>query len=173
MKLFFTGPLNVGKSTLIDRCLQGSGAPLWGFRSYKAPAENGAGATIWLSEAARPENRQVAAHIVNQRPQAIFPEVFERLGVSVLQRVTAETKGIVLMDEIGFLESGAPAFQAEIDRVLGLPIPVIGVLRAAPHPGQAPFLDKLYADSRLTLLPVTAENRAALVGQCRALLGLV
>ncbi len=167
MKLFLTGPLDVGKTHIINACLRAFTGKLWGFRSYKEALSNDE-AIIWLSEASHPERRWIAAHMVAGQPTERHPEAFEEKGVALMQKITPASRGIVLMDEIGRLESDAPSFRRELERVLGLDIPVLGVLRQT----ETPFLQKLRGDERLTVLEVSLENRDALPARCRAMLGL-
>lgn len=168
MKLFLTGPVGVGKTTVIQRCLADYAGLLWGFRSFKTPRD-GPVADILLTEAACPENRHLVAHM-GPAGREMHPEVFEEAGVPMLQKITKDTRGLVLMDEIGFIESRATGFQREILRVLALDVPVIGVLRQLEDPPA--FLAGLHTRQDLTILTVSKENRDHLPAQCRTLLGL-
>lgn len=169
MKLFLTGPIEVGKTHITNGCLAAFTGKLWGFRTYKEEPEGMPGESIvWLSEAAHPEHRWIAASIRDGGENEFWPEVFETRGVDILRKIGPDTEGMVLMDEIGHIESNAPAFQNEVKRVLDLDIPVLGVLRQ----DSTPFLDELFADRRLTIVDVTTDNRDALPAHCRKLLGL-
>ena len=168
MKIFLTGAVGAGKTTVIRRCLENYHGPIGGFRSYKTPRE-GTVADIWLAEAQNPEIRHRVAHIENGRRE-VWPQVFDAAGTAMLKKITANTPGIVLMDEIGFLESQAPLFQKEIVRILALDIPVLGVLRTMEEP--PPFLAQLHARQDITKLWVDDETRDDLPAQCRLLLGI-
>ncbi len=164
-KLFLTGPIGIGKTTVLQRAL--AGQPLRGFCSYKAAPENGE-ATIWLADAADAARRQRIAQVRPDGDNEFFPEVFEDFGASLLSGVQGAGGSIVLMDEIGYIESYALRFQREIERVLALDVPVAGVLRFS----HTPFLDRLFARKDLTIIEVTEQNRDALVAECRVLLGI-
>lgn len=166
VKLFLTGDFNTGKTTIIEKCLAGYTGPLWGFRTYKHPKEGPA--FVWLEEAAFPGQAHKVAEIQEGEGRVFYPEVFDRQGTSILQKIQPGTRGLVLMDEIGFIESKSPAFQREILRVLDLEIPVIGALRS--H-STTPFLQTLRQRPDLTLYTVTAENRQEILQQCLSQMG--
>lgn len=168
MKLFLTGPIGVGKSTVIQRCLSSYTGALWGFRSFKTSAEGPA--DVLLTEAAQPENRHVVAH-VGPAGGTLYPHVFDEAGAPMLRKITAGAPGLVLMDEIGYIEAKALAFQQEILRVLALDVPVLGVLRQ-PDEKAPPFLLNLHACASLTIVTVSEGNRDGLPATCRRLLQL-
>ena len=70
------------------------------------------------------------------------------------------------MDECGRFEGQAAAFQAEIFAALDGTIPVLGVVRQGFHS----WLDDLRSHPKVTLLPVTVDNRDVLPDQIAALL---
>ena len=63
--------------------------------------------------------------------------------------------GLVIMDELGFLENEAFAFQGEVFKCLECGIPVLGVLKAV----STPFLDTIRVRPDVRILEVTPENR--------------
>ena len=70
----------------------------------------------------------------NTRERVIHPEVFDTLGVQLLRQPVT---GILVMDEIGFMESGAEAFcRAVLERLDG-DIPVLAAGRTGMD---TPFL---------------------------------
>ena len=160
-KLFITGERNAGKSWVVHQVLAQTSPSAVGFRSYKqdtAPGE----ATVWLEDIQNPSLRWPLAQIAQNKPKQIFPQVFEQQGVNLLKGITAETKSLVIMDEIGFMESNAPLFQQEILRILSLPLPVLGVLRQ----DSTPFLDQLFAHPALTVLPLTRATQPEVLAFC-------
>lgn len=163
--LFLTGPFDAGKSYIAERALErwratGCG-PVHGFRTFKEEEPEGA-VLVRLAAAEGGEAHTVARF--SQEGRALFPEVFDETGAGVLAGLTAESGGIVLMDELGFIENAARRFQAEVLRVLDLPLPVIGVLRAK----STPFLDSIRAREDVQLVQVTEEKRQEAAGACFA-----
>ena len=81
------------------------------------------------------------------------PDAFEQHGVRFLRDNSAA--GLIIMDELGFLESGANEFmRAVIDTVLGT-IPVFGVLRL----GDVPWHDEIKKNPLVRLVDVNEQNR--------------
>lgn len=82
--------------------------------------------------------------------------VFEQVGARILEQ--SKSADLIIMDELGYLESNAPIFkQAVIDTIYG-DIPVLGVLRL----GDVPWHTDIKRYPNITLLDVNEENRDAL-----------
>lgn len=170
MNLFLTGERDAGKTFIIEAALerwraQGRG-PVRGFRSYKEEEPDGAILIRFTSTASGAAVRTVARFCGGER--TLYTEVFDTAGVAILAGLRPSSQGIVLMDELGFIESQAPRFQREVLRVLALPIPVLGVLRAQ----SLPFLDTIRARKDVTELTVTVDRREEAARECFTLLGL-
>lgn len=82
-----------------------------------------------------------------------YPQVFDSLGCRLLEN--AEQADIIVMDELGFLESDARIFQNRILKILDGDIPVIGVIK----PKRSEFLDRVRAHPKVKLVEITPENR--------------
>jgi nucleoside-triphosphatase len=92
--------------------------------------------------------------------------VFDVLGVRILaDRAAARRAGRIVMDELGFLETGAPRFQAAVMDCLDGDVPILGVIK----PDRTPFLDRVRAHKAVHLIEVTLENRAALTDELTTL----
>ncbi len=185
MKLFLTGPSGAGKTTIVNECAalwQAAGrGGLLGFRTFKeqpplmpvagegsrsAQAAASAATFVCLSAAVSGARTTVARFADGE--SRLYPEVFDRAGVRLLRGVGQDACGLVLMDEIGYIESEALLFQREVLRVLALPVPVLGVLRDKP----TPFLDALRAREDLTVVRVEEGTRQQARAACLAHLGL-
>lgn len=164
-KLFLTGEKSAGKSWVIQQLAEAFPENLQGFRSWKHPKDR-PDALVFFSGMPCTQTPSIIARIKNNQLAASYPEIFDTVGVPALRQVTPQSSGLVLMDEIGFLESSSLLFQQEILRILSLPVAVAGVLRQS----STPFLDMLFADKRLTILTVTPENRQEILDYCLDLL---
>ncbi len=69
---------------------------------------------------------------------------------------------ILVLDECGYLESNAAAFQQTVLRTLDTPIPILGVVRQMTAPC---WLDAIRNHPDTVLISVTEENRDALVSE--------
>ena len=129
MKLVIEGCSGSGKSTAIRRLMKYVERPIWGLWSEKLPAGPELDAPVYLHSyregiAYGPENR---IGLCRQRQATAFPAVFETLGVRVLREIPEGS--LVLLDEIGFMENEAPAFRAELQRLLDGPFDLVIAIR--------------------------------------------
>ncbi len=69
---------------------------------------------------------------------------------------------ILVLDECGYLESGAGNFQQAVLRALDTPIPILGVVRQMTPPS---WLDSIRNHPNTKLVTVTQENRDVLAPQ--------
>lgn len=160
-KIFITGPRGVGKSWVVNQVLAQTSLTPVGFRSYKqitAPSQ----ATVWLENIAIPAQRWPIAQVGPNKPKQIFPQVFDQEGKALLQQITGVAGTLVVLDEIGFMESTALLFQQEILRILTLPLPVLGVLRQ----DSTPFLNTLFAHPNVQVLPLTRATQGEVLSLC-------
>lgn len=70
---------------------------------------------------------------------------------------------VVLLDELGFIETQALAFQQAILRLLERPLYLIGVIKAHPR---TPFLRAVYAHPSVQVQQVTAETCSVVAWGC-------
>ena len=151
--LFLTGPKQIGKSTVLQRLLEGRDAVLGGFRTKRIRVAGGA--DIYMlppvgEDGFRPEN------ILFRRRQGALvldPADFDRLGSAMLEK--SGGADLLLMDELGPTEAEAWGFQQAVSRALDGEIPVYGVLQQA----DSPFLAAVAAREDVRVVTVTEENR--------------
>lgn len=162
MHIFLTGSIQVGKSTIINQVLKELGLIPGGFRTFSGPFADGS-RDLYIAPAGAENPLMDDAHRVGRRfglgRFQVYPQAFDEAGVDIL----AQGRGfpLILMDEIGFMESAAPSFQQAVLKVLSGDIPVLGVLRLA----DTPFISQIRAHSKVSLLLVEADNRADIYEQ--------
>ena len=159
MHTLIVGARHVGKSTLIRRVIERTGRPVYGFETVKEDAlETGEnGSPIYIYPAGGPYARS-ADNLVgwcrDKHPTTIT-ETFDRWA----ERIAAPPAGcIILLDEIGFMESSSEAFCDAVMRLLGGDIPVI----AAVKHNKTPFLDAVKRHENCRCFHITQDNRDAL-----------
>ena len=163
--LLICGERGVGKSTLIRRLLAENRREVGGFVTKRLTAADGRGFfPIYLYPAAQKEEerRSEKANLVgtcDSRSSVRYPEVFDGLGVRLIE--SAPRGGLILMDELGFLENDAEAFQAAVLRALSGDTPVL----AAVKPRDTPFLRAVREHRNAELVYIDEENRGALLAQ--------
>ena len=162
MTIFLTGERGVGKSTALRRALQGCGLMIGGFMTDFGDTRYGENKKLWLlpwSESPDFSAGQVCA-LLGSGGKQVFPEVFDGLGAELLRRAAAdEACGLILLDELGFLEAGAAGFRKAVLDVLAGPKPVLGVVRQGLGAWQDAPLGELWE--------VTEENRDAVPDRLR------
>ena len=163
--ILICGERGVGKSTLIRRLLAESTLPVGGFVTRRLPQADGDGMfPIYLHAAALPpeERPYDPEHLVgtcDSRRSIRYPEVFDRLGPPLLT-----SGGLLVMDELGFLENDAHRFQAAVLAALDGPVPVL----AAIKPKETDFLRRVRQHPHGEVFNITPESREALYQRLRS-----
>ena len=156
MYVFLTGESGVGKSTALDRTLTLLGIPPGGFRTGFTPDRQRL--CLWPAwEGPDWSEEHTVARMVHGRLVG-DPAAFDRLGPAILAESRAWA-GLLLLDELGWLEREALAFQGAVRTCLGGTTPVLGVIK----PRRAgTWLEDLVRTPGGVVLPVDAENRDGL-----------
>ena len=132
MTIFLTGERGVGKSTALRRALAGCSVGIGGFMTDFGDTRYEENKTLWLlpwGETPDFSRGRVCARLGSGEKQ-VFPEVFDSLGAALLRSAMEDPAcGLILMDELGFLEGDARVFRAAVLEVLTGPKPVLGVVR--------------------------------------------
>jgi len=154
---FLTGDRQVGKSVIIGRFLQQTGLSADGFvTSWQDDADGERG--LYLAPYGATGGHLLARWDgAAARPVPDIAEVFDTAGTAILDGSGAGD--VIVMDELGRLESAALAFQRAVLARLDGPVPVLGVVRDA----QTPFLDAVRVRARV--IRVHETNRDAVVRQ--------
>ena len=125
-KILICGPRGVGKSTLIRRLTALYPGPVSGFVTKRETVADGEGLfPIYIHPAACPEARRQYGpeNLIGRcdsRRSVRYPEAFDRLGPPLLT-----SGGLLVMDELGFLENDAHRFQAAVLAALDGSTPVL------------------------------------------------
>ena len=161
MHIFLTGDIQVGKTTVIRNFLSRSGLSADGFMTYWESDSDGR-RSLYLApynSDLRADKKYLIARDGSQRLLRAedMKSVFDIHGVEMLNN--SGTCNVTVMDELGFLESEAYAFQnAVFERIAG-DAPILGVIRSR----QTAFLDALRSHPDVETRDVTAENRDAVL----------
>lgn len=159
------GPRGVGKSTLIRRVLEEMQVPVSGFFTRKEPnlAHPTLGDPVYFYPMNKPERRgpaRLLGYCKDHCPQ-VYPDTFHRLAPQVAAMGGGQ---LLVMDEIGFMETCSPPFcRAVLARLEGS-VPVL----AAVKDMKLPFLDAVRSHPNCTCFFMTRENRDELYLQVLA-----
>lgn len=163
--LLLCGERGVGKSTLIRRLLAENRREVGGFvtkRLTEADANGFFPIYLYPARQREEERRSERANLVgtcDSRSSVRYPEVFDGLGTHLIE--SAPRGGLILMDELGFLENDAKAFQTAVLRALDGDTPVL----AAVKPKDTPFLRAVRGHGNAELVFIDEANRDALFAQ--------
>jgi nucleoside-triphosphatase len=177
MHIFLTGEKRAGKSVTIRKFLSQSGKTADGFLTYWKE-HNDSTRTLYLSPASHiiltnlltpsqsqsqsqiPENdKNFPAYIlsVDDGRGLSFSEktleVFETYGVDILNN--SGNNDLIIMDELGFLETKAPLFREKVMQKIEDNIPILGVIKAS----KTEFLEAIRYHPKVTVKEVTEDNR--------------
>jgi len=124
-KLFLTGAVGCGKSTAIATALGEALPKAGGFLTVRQVDEEGRAVAYWLK---RPDGSDGQVIIdYSAKPYTMHPEVFEDLGIRLLEE--AKRYDYVILDEIGGFEVLSDGFLAALTAFLRSDIPCIGVMK--------------------------------------------
>ena len=163
LHLFLTGEIQVGKSTIVSSVVSRLGVPVSGFRTVSVFRDGGE-SDVFLIPASGSLSDCCSASLFARRVPGRRPEVREEVFVSCGVPLLSQCSGgLVLMDELGWMESSSRLFQEAVFQeavfsVLDGPIPVLGVVRDQ----RLPFLDAVRDHPQVEVVVVTRENRDAL-----------
>ena len=154
MHVFLTGPVQIGKSTLIAAALDAlQPERLGGFRTVSAKPEADGSRPVYLHPAAAQDLLCGAQNRVGiRRPElgiASFPDAFETAGCD-----------LVLMDEIGRMERHADTYSARIRTLLDGCVPILGVVQKK---ADTPLAAAIRSHPNVRLIEVSEENRDVLL----------
>ncbi|MDR1291853.1 MAG: nucleoside-triphosphatase [Clostridiales Family XIII bacterium] len=175
MHVFLTGLRGIGKTTVIERVVNGalsggtvSADEITGFRTvWMRSRETGsASEALYIlpykaeSPVPRAGARPVAERDAENQTLMIHPEVFDEDGVAILRAATegATPPKIIIMDELGYMESDSPAFRRAVADKLDGGVPVLGVMRWERNP----FLNAVGTHEKVEVVEVSESNRDAL-----------
>lgn len=154
MHLFLTGFVQVGKSTLIRRLLEKKTLKLGGFKTKWYPEGDSRilVMTPYTDIVSDITDDSIAARDIG-KDRITYPEVFDTIGKRILEDSTS--CDLIVMDELGRLETNSEDFQRAVISVLDGDTPVIGVIQ----PRQTRFLDSIRARRDVMIIPVSEDNR--------------
>ena len=166
MHVFLTGDVQVGKSTIIKKTLAALKLrDIGGFRSVSVPDLPDGAMSVYLIPAGDEHPMMGDWNRVGIRKGCgrgieKIPEAFERAGVQAL--VDAENMPLILMDEVGRMESAAARFSERILELLNEDTPILGVVQKI---ADTPLTNAIRTHPNVHVLTVTKENREELAGE--------
>lgn len=152
--VILTGKKGVGKSTIVRNVVGRLQCQVGGFRTEPV-LEDGQRIGYQLVDLTTGANITIARRVPESKavrggPFAVEREAFDQFGAAVLSRAS-KSADVIVMDEIGCMEQGAPLFQEAVRACLASGRPVICVVQA----GKCDFVRELLAKYRADVLHVS------------------
>ena len=158
--IILCGDRGVGKSTLIQKLLEANTRPVYGFFTKRLAADETGFHPIYIHPANTAERVHTEENRIgtcDSKIHNVSIEVFDTLGTQYLRE--ALPGGIIVMDELGFMESQAGAFVQAVFAALDGEIPIIAAVKSRYN---VPFLNKVRAHPKGVVYDINPENRDAL-----------
>lgn len=166
--ILICGEIGVGKSTLAERLLEGCSLPVYGFTTkIMRRREDGFHEIYMFRSSDRERILTEENHLADcdSRNRTVHPEVFDGMGADYI--LEAKPDGIIVMDELGFLETGAERFCSAVLSALDGSIPVIATVKSTHK--DVEFLNKVRNHPNAQLYYINRENRDELYEELRPL----
>ncbi|MGL6197375.1 MAG: nucleoside-triphosphatase [Lachnospiraceae bacterium] len=163
MHTLIVGARGVGKSTLIRRVLEKIDRPVFGFETRKEEhlADEKQGSPIYIYEAGKPHiltDENLVGYSRNKQPET-NKKSFDRFTQKLLAQKAKS--GMIVMDELGFMESASEIFCAAVMSLLDGDVPVI----AAVKDMDTPFLKAVRSHPNCQCFYINLGNREALCSE--------
>lgn len=174
------GARRAGKSTLIARLLTEISCPVYGYVTKRLDADDKGMHPIYIHEAGdyfRKVNaagyeltslrgRRIPgldyeasnlAALCDSVSHKVYLQAFDKIGTDYIRNgLKSGTPGIIVMDELGFLEAEALKFRNEVFTALDGSIPVIAAVKAFP---EAEFTSEILQHTNADVYEITESNR--------------
>lgn len=162
--LVIAGKRHTGKSTLIGRILENTDRPLYGFRTAPGRSMKQGCRSFFIHPAdaeIRFETEENHIGDGNGVERTGYPEAFDGFGLRCLE---ARPDGIIVMDELGFMEKDAKAFCSRVLELFDGDIPVIAAAKAGHDIG---LLNRIFDHPDAEVVYITEDNRDDLYEKLR------
>lgn len=154
--IIIAGKRQVGKTTLVDRLLEVFSGPVYGFRTAPGKSMKKGYKSFFIHPAGvadREESEENHIGDGNGIQPLAYPETFDDYGVRCLE---AGPDGIIVMDELGFMEKDASVFCGRVLELLDGDIPVLATAKSGHD---IEFLNRVLSHPNADVYYINADNR--------------
>ena len=161
-KIAIGGEIQIGKSTLVERLLTCINIPVSGFMTKldRNAADEAGMFPLYIYPASMPKDQRentpdnLLGACAGRNRHKAYTDRFDVLATSLITDIPEEN--VTVMDELGFLESEAEHFKAQVRQILSEDRYVIMVIKDR---FDVQFLDELRSIPDVAYYSVTKENR--------------
>jgi len=154
------GEIGVGKSTLIRKLLDENTRPIGGFITKRISRRGELPVYIHPAFQLESERLYTQENLIGTSRDHCFPDVFDHYGVTLL---ASKQNGLILMDELGFMESQAAGFCEAVLRVLDGDVPILAAIKKQ----DTPFLRAVKMHPNAEVFEIDRQNRDDLYERLR------
>ena len=154
--IVLTGPRGSGKSSLIAEMIRETEVPVYGFITDCLSADQGGFHPIYIHPAGEEKREYEERNRIGScdtRIHNIRSEIFDTVGTELIR--SAEPGGILVMDELGFMEEQSVRFMRAVEDALDSEIPVLAACKSRED---IPFLCRIRAHPAVRLLSPNPGN---------------
>lgn len=153
--ILLTGEIQVGKTTLLNKILSSLNTSIGGFQTSRIVNNNKKEFFIYPLKN-KTKKYKIATIISGDISHKVEPytDTFNFIGENIIEK-DIKTCDVIVLDELGFLESKANVFQEAVFKSLNSNCIVLGVIK----PRDIPFLNKIRNREDTVIIEVTKENR--------------
>lgn len=154
--IVIAGKRHTGKSTMIRRLLENYDGPVYGFHTDHGTCMTPGYRSYFMYKIGEERVDSEENHIGDgMAGKGIFyKDTFNNYGVRCLE---AKPDGIIVMDELGFMEAAAEEFCSKVLELLDGDIPVLLATKAGHE--DVEFLNKVRDHVNVTTYYINEENR--------------
>ena len=132
--ILICGKRQAGKTTLLNRIISESSLPVYGYRTQMERSNEDGCGHVYLypidrGEHHRSEDNEVG--VTRERVIRVNSDVFNGLGCALLE--AAKSDGMIVMDEIGYMEDNAEEFCRSVRAAFDADIPVLASIKDTEH----------------------------------------
>ncbi|MBE6123697.1 MAG: hypothetical protein E7190_13430 [Erysipelotrichaceae bacterium] len=155
--ILIEGKKRAGKSTLIDRVLKETKRKICGYRTAVLKTDEEGYRYVYMypaSERAEITDENLTG-ITRRKVISVNAHVFETLGVRLLSEIPED--GLIVMDEIGYMEAGCENFRTKVKELFDGDIPVLAAIKDPFR--EDPYLDMIRNHPKARLFRLNEDNR--------------
>ena len=159
--ILICGKRNSGKSELFERLVKQLRVPVYGFVTCITSTDSDGRHHIHMfdiNDKERIPSEDNLITVCKRTEREVRLDTFNGLGVRLIR--SARSGGVLVMDELGFIETRAQDFCREVFNAFDGPVPVLATVREkGPETG---FLERVQAYPGARLYRITEDNREEL-----------